>query len=111
MPTQGGTASHARISGCVALVLISLTSACGTTSRLEAPPQEIAANAVLPGFSNIRYFVPTDSELMRVEYDRSVERELKLSGKRTPRQLPAARFLALSGGADDGAFGAGLLEG
>jgi Patatin-like phospholipase len=95
--------------GCIALAL--LLAACGATSRLESVPSGAAAKAVIPGLSGARYFVPADSDLLTAEYDRSVERELKLSGKIAPRDLPAANFLALSGGADDGAFGAGLLEG
>jgi hypothetical protein len=66
---------------------------------------------MIPGMTNTRYFVPADSERLAAEYDRSVERELKVHGKRAPRDLPTANFLSLSGGADDGAFGAGLLVG
>jgi hypothetical protein len=68
-----------------------------------------AAEAVVPGLTEARYFVPADSQRLAAEYDRSVTRELKFEGKRAPRDLPTAYFLALSGGADDGAFGAGLL--
>jgi predicted acylesterase/phospholipase RssA len=94
-----------------ALTIASLTCGCATTSRLPAPAPEVAAGAVVPGFENIRYFVPADSERLREDYDRSVDRELKIARKKAPRDLPPARFLALSGGADDGAFGAGFLKG
>lgn len=94
-----------------ALTMSSLACGCATTSRLPAPSPEVATGAVVPGFTDIRYFVPADSERLRQDYDLSVERELEISGKKTPRQLPPARFLALSGGADDGAFGAGFLSG
>jgi hypothetical protein len=54
-----------------------------------------------------RYFVPADSNRLALEYDRSAARELAYYGKKSHRALPTAYFLSLSGGADDGAFGAG----
>jgi predicted acylesterase/phospholipase RssA len=94
----------------ICLVVLSLLTAC-QTARLDPVPTDVAAEAVVPGLMEARYFVPADSQRLAAEYDRSVLRELKFEGKREPRDLPTAYFLALSGGADDGAFGAGLLEG
>jgi predicted acylesterase/phospholipase RssA len=96
---------------CLAVCAMLVVGGCGTTSRMAATPQALASHAVVPGFSNIRYFVPADADRMTAEYDRSVDRELRAARIHAARDLPPARFLALSGGADDGAFGAGLLNG
>src|SRR3954454_11568256 len=94
----------------ICLVPLSLLAAC-QTARVDPVPTGVAIQAVIPGITEARYFVPIDSDRLAAEYDRSVVRELKVHGKRAPRDLPTAYFLSLSGGADDGAFGAGLLLG
>lgn len=42
---------------------------------------------------------------------RSLEREMRALSVADQSELPPANFLAISGGADEGAFGAGLLVG
>jgi predicted acylesterase/phospholipase RssA len=64
------------------------------------------------GISNARFYGEKDATLMAAEGVRSVERE-QAHLRRTGHSgaLPTANYLALSGGGDDGAFGAGLLVG
>jgi predicted acylesterase/phospholipase RssA len=65
------------------------------------------------GIANARFFADGDPEAMIEEGVRSVEREqaaLRAAGKSTAR-LPPVDYLAISGGGDNGAFGAGLLNG
>jgi hypothetical protein len=64
---------------------------------------------VLGGVPNARYFPDTQSEAMAQEAYAALDREraqLAPGGV-----LPPANFVAISGGGDDGAFGAGVLVG
>ena len=84
-------------------------------TRLAAVPSELQTLAVVPGFPNtIRYF-PTDATHVtefEQDYLASIEREtLFRISHGGSEALPPAAFLAISGGGDNGAFGAGLLNG
>jgi predicted patatin/cPLA2 family phospholipase len=84
-------------------------------TRLAAVPNELQTAAVIKGFPpSIRYF-PTDATHV-IEFERaylaSLDREIMYrynNGEDTG--LPPAAYLAISGGGDNGAFGAGLLNG
>jgi hypothetical protein len=83
--------------------------------RQPAVPSELQALAVVPGFSNfIRYF-PTDATheaQFEKDFLESNERErLWLAAHGHTGALPPVSYLAISGGGDNGAFGAGLLNG
>ncbi|HEY6930180.1 MAG TPA: patatin-like phospholipase family protein [Thermoanaerobaculia bacterium] len=85
-------------------------------TRLPAVPSELQTLAVVPGFPNtIRYF-PTDATheaQFEKDYLASNDRELLQLHKMGQKDdtLPPISFLAISGGGDNGAFGAGLLNG
>jgi predicted patatin/cPLA2 family phospholipase len=92
-----------------------LHQACATATRKEAVPEKLQAAATVPGFSTtIRYF-PTDAthvEEFERDYLQSLAAETMTrynAGEEGP--LPRSTFLAISGGGDNGAFGAGLLNG
>src|SRR5215472_5411166 len=88
-------------------------------TRLPAVPSELQGLAVVPGFTNtVRYF-PTDAT-HEAEFEKdfldSNEREklyLRSHGEVVKENgpLPPGSYLAISGGGDNGAFGAGLLNG
>jgi len=94
--------------------LFALLGAMGCTSpvRLDAVPVANQAKASVAGMPDVRYWADGDaSDFMRDALE-SVRRErdlLQRAGHRGP--LPPAEFLAISGGGEDGAFGAGLLVG
>ncbi|MCW2241520.1 patatin-like phospholipase family protein [Azospirillum canadense] len=95
----------------VLFVLITATG-CGTPTRLDAVPVASEAKASVVGMPEVRYW--GDDEVSDFQRDalESVRRErvlLQQAGLRGP--LPPANFLAISGGGEDGAFGAGLLVG
>ena len=80
--------------------------------RLLAVPSNLTTRAVIPGFPGARYFVGIELE--------SFVREVVAAGKREQEflarsgnlgSLPPVDLLAVSGGGDNGAFGAGLLNG
>ena len=85
--------------------------ACSRPQRLPAVPQELQDEASVPGMPGVRYRPGQISELI-IEAKGSFDREqawLAEQGHQGP--LPPAEFLAISGGGDNGAFGAGLLNG
>ena len=80
--------------------------------RLPPVPQELAPRAVIPGIPGARYLVGVDVEPLVKDVVAARRREaefLARSGHTGP--LPPADMLAISGGGDNGAFGAGLLCG
>jgi predicted acylesterase/phospholipase RssA len=101
--------------GIAALALLAVLAlpGCGSLERREAVPPDLSEKAVIPGIPDSRYWVDRDSSAFVKDAVQAVEREravLAAQGKRTDR-LPPANFLAISGGGDAGAFGAGLLVG
>jgi predicted patatin/cPLA2 family phospholipase len=92
-------------------MLIVLLAAC-STPRLPAPPADQVSKLQVLGIPNARFWVD--------EGPAAIIQEMMLSGRREQAAAPLGltgmksrpvAFLALSGGADNGAFGAGLLIG
>jgi len=96
----------------VALALLLLLTACSIPVRQVAVPKTLTAQAEVVGFPEVRYLVsPEMSGFTKYALD-SFYREQEYRAKAGQiNTLPTANFLALSGGGDDGAFGAGLLCG
>jgi hypothetical protein len=105
------------------LVLIALAAAqmslaaCSIPERLLAVPKALTTKAkvtqahVSPA-TNIRFWVNQDPEPLAREGLEALRKEreyLARTGHTGP--LPPVNFLAISGGGDNGAFGAGLLNG
>ena len=103
-----------------AMILFALSASmaaggCAIPGRHAAVPRHLESRAEPVGLTNVRYLVgeEQDMERLRKDFEQSWERErawLRTQG-RTAHDLPPASFLALSGGGDKGAFGAGLLNG
>jgi predicted acylesterase/phospholipase RssA len=86
---------------------------CSIPARGPAVPLSEADRALPLGLANARFFADGDPAPMIAEAIAAIEREraaLRAAGKPTT-PLPPASFLAISGGADNGAFGAGLING
>ena len=95
-----------------ALLSLSLLQGCATPERVTAVPRDQEAATVVDGMTGIRYWQKPDIALMEQDAAEAFKREqaiLAAAGKTGP--LPPANFLAISGGGEDGAFGAGLLIG
>ena len=89
-----------------------LAQGCAGPVRKDAVPEALTTQALVPGLPDVRYRVGIDNDKIVQEGIASVRREqeyLRTAGKGT--KLPPSTFLAVSGGGDDGAFGAGLLNG
>src|SRR6185295_2536611 len=92
-------------------------AACATPERLLAVPKALTTQAKITqarvvDATNVRFWVNQDPEPLAREGLEALRKErefLAHSGRTGP--LPPANFLAISGGGDNGAFGAGLLSG
>jgi len=94
------------------LVVLLFMQGCATPKRQIAVPVALQDEAQVPGLSDVRYWVGKDHAELTREGLESVKREqtyLTAIGHKGP--IPPAIFLAISGGGDNGAFGAGLLNG
>ena len=106
--------TRATITLLIGLVILWLAPGCATPPRQSAVPEKLQNQAQIPGLEKIRYRIgnPDDIAEMEREGIESIKREqayLAANGHLGP--LPPAVFLAISGGGDNGAFGAGLLNG
>lgn len=94
------------------LAFVLMLTGCAGVGRKPAVPENLTTQAVVPGLADVRYRVGIDTERLRNDALDSFWREmelLKLSGHTGP--LPPVNYLVVSGGGDNGAFGAGLLNG
>jgi predicted acylesterase/phospholipase RssA len=95
----------------VGLLFPYLLAGCAALERLQAVPQAQQDAAVVEGMTGIRYWLAGDLALMQQDALESYAREAKLAAAGHKGSLGSANFLAISGGGEDGAFGAGLLVG
>src|SRR5512134_1019419 len=96
----------------VALGLWWVLRALRLPGRLPAVPAELTTRAVIPGIPGVRYWVGEDLEPFVRDVLAARQREEEfLARSGHAGELPPADLLAVSGGGDKGAFGAGLLCG
>ena len=106
-----------RLHGLMSLAALSIVvvaaAGCSIPERGVSVPASDTARALPLGITNARFFADGDPGPMIQEGTVAFAREeaaLKAEGKSTSR-LPPANFLAVSGGGDNGAYSAGLLNG
>jgi hypothetical protein len=95
------------------LIGLELLTGCSALPRGPAVPPSETVRAQPLGIPNARFYADGDPAPMVAEVLQAVEREraaLRAAG-RPADPMPPASFLAISGGADNGAFGAGALNG
>jgi hypothetical protein len=103
--------TQARLS--LALSLALLAAGCATAPR-HGVPQALADAAIVEGYSNIRFWGDAEPErLDELAATALTQRQKALAQRQKAlgHELTSGKFLALSGGGSDGAFGAGLLAG
>jgi len=95
------------------LFFLSLLPGCAAPGRLEAVPAAQQGAAVVEGMTTgIRYWQTDDLMLLEQDALDAYAREAKVAAAAGNNgSLGLANFLAISGGGEDGAFGAGLLVG
>jgi predicted acylesterase/phospholipase RssA len=95
-----------------AVVTVAFLQGCATPKRMAAVPPALQDKAQIPGLPGVRYRVGVDDAALAregVEVNKREIAHLVATGHKGP--LPPAVGLAISGGGDNGAFGAGLLNG
>jgi predicted acylesterase/phospholipase RssA len=95
----------------MALAAAATVAGCALPGRTPAPPAPVAGRAD-PGRGAVRYLAARDPSSMEEAARDAIRRELawrQSVGQTGP--VPPSNLLAISGGGDDGAFTAGLLNG
>ena len=93
-------------------IFLLLLQGCAIPARLDAVPAQDTSRAVIPHIPNARFWVDTDLGPFVREAQTALAREqASRAAAGNTGTLPPANFLAISGGGDHGAFGAGLLVG
>ena len=86
-------------------------SACGIPERGAPVPVDRATRATVLGVSNERFFPTAGIDPLESEFMSAMQRQMQARGVRSVADMPEVQFLAVSGGGENGAFGAGLLCG
>jgi len=97
--------------GLAAALAVSPLGACGAGERLASLPEKMRSTASFHGLpANIRLVLDTsdDDRLARTAVV-ALRRELDYAGRSGVKDLPPAVYLAISGGGENGAYGAGIL--
>jgi predicted patatin/cPLA2 family phospholipase len=89
---------------------MALTAGCATISPRNVLPQAEASQIELAGFHNIRFWGDAPARDIQAIMMAGEPKEARLAFA-AEKHPPVANLLAISGGAEDGAFGAGLLVG
>lgn len=96
---------------CAALLVLVSLGACASIARLPPPPAAEVPTLPVLGIPDARFWADGDPAPLRAYMERLLERQRAGAAQQPGTADGAAHFLALSGGADDGAFGAGVLTG
>jgi predicted acylesterase/phospholipase RssA len=91
--------------------LAALLPACAVPERGPGVPAGQASRATVLGLPNERFFPATGVAPLEAEFAAAVQRLRRTQGLAPTAPMPALQLLAVSGGGENGAFGAGLLCG
>jgi hypothetical protein len=88
-------------------------SGCALPTRLPAVPSAERARTTVLGLPNERFYVSERAGQLGLqqEFSNAMDRYVAIRGLRPNTPLPELDLLAISGGGEDGAFGAGMLVG
>jgi len=101
---------HFSVPGWLAAASLLALSACSSVAPRTPVPVADREHTRVLGLPNARFFNDQPAA-MSAEQELSLDREAKALGVPKGGVLPTAYVLSLSGGGDNGAFGAGLLSG
>ncbi len=107
LQTRLRTTRSAQLARVLVVLLVPAVAGCSGPTRLPAVPPKLEEDVSVLGTPNARFWADTQGPAMVQEAMQALARQRTVSGT-APSQ---ASYLAVSGGADDGAFGAGLLVG
>lgn len=89
----------------------SALAGCSLPERGPAVPTGRAGQASVLGIANERFFPVLDAKPLEQEFMAAVTRQYRTLGLAPGAPMPQLQLLAISGGGENGAFGAGLLNG
>jgi len=94
-------------------VLAGMLPACAAPERMAAVPRGRVETATVLGLPNERFHPLVPSSMVRLEQEflGAFERLMRRTGKSLREEMPEYEALSVSGGGENGAFGAGLLCG
>jgi len=94
-------------------LVVAALSSCAALPRLEAVPESLTEEAVVPGIPGSRIWMDRDLApfVQVVTQDLARERAALQQQGLPVDPMPPINFLAISGGGDNGAFAAGVLAG
>ncbi|HEX5326848.1 MAG TPA: hypothetical protein VFW75_09285, partial [Acetobacteraceae bacterium] len=96
----------------MAMLAVGVASACGPLPRLDPVPQSEQNDISVLGLKNVRFWGDEVTPQMIADGLASYDRERAYAtATGHPGPMPPAYYLAISGGGENGAFGAGLLVG
>lgn len=90
---------------------LTLPAGCALPERGPAVPAALTRTAQVPGIPNARFFYLREAAAVSAEFQAAGLRERARLGLAPTARMPPSHLLAVSGGGEDGAFGAGLLNG
>jgi len=110
------TVSHSRrgmLRLTVGAALTTSLAACASPVRLSAVPRGRAGTTSVLGIANERFYplLPASNAALEQEFQAAFERLTRGQTAASRADLPAYQALSISGGGENGAFGAGLLCG
>lgn len=88
-----------------------LLPSCAAPERGQSVPMGQASHATVLGLPNERFFPATGVGPLEAEFVAAVQRMRRTRGLAANAPMPELQLLAVSGGGENGAFGAGLLCG
>lgn len=91
--------------------LAGLLPGCTTPERRPAVPMGRTAQASVLGLPNERFFPFYGTDPLEAEFMAALQRQRRTLGLAPEAPTPEVQLLAVSGGGENGAFGAGLLCG
>jgi len=100
-----------RLLGGAALAGLGLGSAGCAPTRVAAVPRSETAKVSIVGVPNERFLIPQDLPKLVQEFEAAHVRRQRFLASQGGTRRPEGAMLAVSGGGEDGAFGAGLLCG
>jgi len=92
-------------------VIAALEGGCGLPDRGPAVPRGRETAATVLGIPNERFYPMAGTGPLEAEFEAAMQRQRRALGLTADALLPEMQLLSLSGGGENGAFGAGLLCG
>jgi predicted acylesterase/phospholipase RssA len=109
--TETGRRSRREIFRLAAGAALAGLPGCALPERGPPVPSDRTGRATVLGIPNERFFPALGVDPLEAEFIAAMERQRRARGLKALADMPQLQLLAVSGGGENGAFGAGLLCG